>query len=260
MAMLLSFLAIAAAVVVSLIPPGVGVGAAFGGTRLHTWFVNIALFAFMMVSVGFAIKSRWDGIFIDRDNRISLSRFQLILWILLLVSSLFTAGLTNATHPSAVTGQGALEISVPPEVWALLGLGALTAVAAPVIKDARRSSGGQAQNSTVQNLAANAVKNSQNLTAVPTFDGDVLVKAESKDARWLDIISGDYNGSSFVDASKFQKLAFTVLLFCVYAVDLAELMNESAPVTEFPKVGAGFLALLGISHVAYLADKQLAST
>lgn len=260
MAMLLSLLALAAAVGASLFYPGVGVGTAFGGTRLYTWLVNIALFAFMLVSVGVAIKSRWDGIFIDRDNRISLSRFQLMLWILLLVSSLFTAGLTNATHPSAVAGQGALEISVPPEVWALLGLGALTAVAAPAIKDARRSSGGQTQNSTSQNSAANAVKDSQKLSAVPTFDGEVLVKAESKDARWLDIISGDYNGSSFVDASKFQQLAFTVLLVCVYAVDLAEVMNESMPVTEFPEVGAGFLAFLGISHVAYLADKQLAST
>lgn len=57
-----------------------------------------------------------------------------------------------------------------------------------------------------------------------------------------------------------QQLAFTLLLIAVYAMALRTRMAGSLDVDEFPEVDTGFLALLGISHAAYLADKQIGFT
>lgn len=232
-----------------------------GGGRPTTWFVTLALFAAMFAAAGYAIRSRWDGVFIDRDNRISLSRFQLIAWTVLLVSALFTAGLSNAMPTSSPTP---LLIDIPGEIWALLGLGAFSAVASPAIKDSKRGPAtGAAPPTDMQLEVASAVAADQKVAG--RFDGHVFVKATPQDARWIDLILGDYEGVRYVDAAKLQQLAFTALLIVVYTMSLWATMSGMtgkvpATITAFPKIDGGFIALLAISHAAYLADKQLAST
>src|SRR5258707_2665859 len=73
-------------------------GAGVTGFREGTWLVTLAFLATMLAVAGKTVCSRWDGIFIDRDNRISLARFQLIMWTALIVSALFTGRLTNMTR------------------------------------------------------------------------------------------------------------------------------------------------------------------
>src|ERR1041384_5400646 len=92
-----------------------------GGGRPQTWLVTLALIAAMLGVAGYAVCGGWGGIFIDKDNRNRLSRFQLIGWTILLVSALLTAGLTNAATPA---DPGPLLITIPQQIWALLGLGA----------------------------------------------------------------------------------------------------------------------------------------
>jgi hypothetical protein len=235
------------------------------GGRPEAWIATLILFIAMLVIAGWAVKRKWDGVFIDKDNRISLSRFQLIVWTVLLVSALFTAGLTNAAPPDVVVDP--LNITIPPQIWALLGLGTFTAVAAPAIKEGKRDAAGptpaapaRAQAAAQQDTVA-LVQKSQGLTAAPRFDGRVLAKATSADSSWLDLIMGDYEGSAFVDVSKLQKLAFTVLVVVVYGMGLWQVMVDGgAVIRNFPPVDTGLLALLGISHAAYLADKQIAAT
>jgi hypothetical protein len=233
------------------------------GSRSNAWIVTLVFLVVMLIVAGFAAKRRWDGVFIDKDNRISLSRFQLVVWTILLVSTLFTAGLTNATPPGAVVDP--LNIRIPPEIWALLGLGAFTAVAAPAIKEGKRGGANLAlvtdQVQAHQSAAGLTLQRDQKLAAPPFFDGRVLAKASSTDARWIDLIMGDYEGGGYVDVSKLQKLAFTVLVATVYGVGLWQVMSGTNPVIrDFPTVDPGLLALLGISHAAYLADKQIAGT
>jgi hypothetical protein len=239
----------------NVIHPGIGIPKVLGGGREWTWAFTLALFAAALVTAGYPVKSRWDGIFIDRDNQISLARFQIVLWTVLLVGSLFTAGITNATTQDS---QEALAITIPKEIWALLGLGALTAIAAPAIKGAKRALGGPAQAAVPsQARAASNMQADQSLRSTPEFDGLVLVK---QDARWFGMIQGDYEGSASVDTSKLQQLATTVLLVTVYSIALWNKMSTPGGIHGFPPVGDGFLALLGVSNAAYLADKQLART
>ena len=248
------------AVLINLLFGRIGIG------RADSWTATLLVFAIMMVIAGFAGKQRWDGIFIDRDNRISLSRLQLVLWTVLLVSALFTIGLTN----EVVSDRPPLDITIPEQIWALLGLGAFTAVAAPAIKDSRRQNpvtggaGNEAfhtRKTAAHESIADTVKAQQNLDETPVFDGDVLAKQTVRDARWIDLYMGDNEGSSFVDVSKLQQLAFTVLVVTVYGGDIWSLLNGNRGfIGALPPVSDGFLWLLGISHTAYLADKKLAST
>ena len=92
------------------------------------------MFIALLAYVGNSVKQRADGIFIDDRNRISLARFQLVLWTVLLVSALMTAGLSNA----ALGSPAPLTIMVPSQVWALLGIGAFSFVVAPVMVDSRK--------------------------------------------------------------------------------------------------------------------------
>ena len=86
----------------------------------------------------------------------------------------------------------------------------------------------------------------------------------------MDIIRGDTTaGFSQIDISKVQQLAFTILLVATYAaalygvmmVDLAKFAAtpDSVFITDFPPVDQGFVALLGLSHAAYLAYKKTAT-
>lgn len=242
---------------INVIGAGQGLAFYFGGGRAATWLLTLSVFMAIFAIAGFTVKSRWDGIFIDQDNRISLSRLQIVLWTISLVSCLFTAGLTNSTRP--MLERGPLEIDIPEQIWALLGLGAFTAVAAPAIKDTKRGASTQV-NAGGQLAAANQVRTDQRLSGTPTFDGEVLVKETAQDARWLDLIQGDYAGSSHVDTSKLQQLSFTVLLLSIYAVAIWRTMSSGGQVTQLPPLDGGFLAMLAISHAAYLADKQIATT
>jgi hypothetical protein len=293
-------------IMASLVNDGQGVAHYLGGGRPETWLFNLVVFGGMLLSAGRAINNRWFGVLIDRDCRMSLSRLQLVTWTMLLVSALLTMGLTNveargidpATQtqtppipppasgqqltPPPPTGQaqqplpkpapppGPLDINIPAQIWALLGLGALTAVSAPAIKNGKRAPNADPLlDSFDQDKAIAAVQSRQKIpdAALMSYDGAVLVKGEPKDARWSDLIIGDYQGAAFVDISKLQQLAFTALIVVVYGGSLWLKFNVVLdpkglviPLHDFPDVSNGLLALLGISHATYLADKQVGDT
>ena len=277
---ILVILLLVAALVVNLVGGKAGVGSYIGIGRPGSWLITLGLLAAALALAGYALLGRWDGILIDQDNRISLSRLQLVLWTIVLVSALLTAGLSNAVNPP---DEEPLRIHVPARIWALLGLGAFTAVAAPMMTEARQemnsvqtrtaevrcSVGGQppaplasAEPEGAQGRLSvtEALRRRQGLSASPCFAGDVIVKPEPRDARWIDLITGDNEGALHVDVSKLQQLAFTLLLISVYVLALNGRLAGVASVRRFPDADTGFLSLLTISHVAYLADLQAGMT
>ena len=134
---------------------------AFGLYTQTAWVVTLALIVMASAGLGKCVCQRWDGILIDSDNRISLSRFQLICWTVLLIGSLACIGIHNFVHGGNVTG--ALNIDIPPQIWSLLGLPAFTAITAAAIKDATRK-----EDTTVgAEATALAVQKQQGLDATP---------------------------------------------------------------------------------------------
>jgi hypothetical protein len=242
-------LAIALAVAVNVVRGAHGGIAYFLGLgRPITWLATLFLLAGALALIGIAVNHRWDGVFIDGRNKISLSRTQLICWSTLLVSALFTAGLAN----SALMDQTPLAITIPASIWALLGLGSFTAVASPLILERKTLA------PTPPSIAAasNALKTVQALSAVPIARGSVMQKMAPADARWIDLVLGDESDAAFVDISKVQKLAFTALLLVIYGAGLFSNFAMSGSVKHFPDVDPGFVALLAVSHAAYLGYKM----
>jgi hypothetical protein len=104
-----------------------------------------------------------------------------------------------------------------------------------------------------------------NLEKPGKFVGRVYANDSVKDARWINLVMGDYEGAAHVDISKLQHLALTMLLLLIYGLALWGVIDigltpQRGPVSAFPPISAGFLSLLGISHAAYLADKTGAQT
>src|SRR5262249_35501462 len=162
-------------------------------------------------------------------------------------------GLANISLGSATP----LEIKIPPEVWALLSLGSFTFVASPAILTQKERSG--ANNPRLAQITAN-LQASDGLTRQLEAEGPVVRKLSSDDGRWLDMFRGDEADADFVDFSKVQQFTFTALLWFIYATALARLFSESHPIAAFPAIDAGFIALLGVSHAAYLAYKATPKT
>ena len=225
------------------------------------WLISVAALISMLFTIGWAVHKRLDGVLIDRDNRISLSRPQFILWTLLVMSGLQAAGIfnTSATYPQTVDKDlmlGPLDIRISPEIWALLGLGSFTAVAAPLIKSRYRARPLRAPDDGT----AIAAKVAQDRGCVSgRFVGRVYQNASPKEARWIDLVMGDYEGAPHIDISKVQHLMLTMLLLLVYCLALYEILDKNLPLSEaipkFPDISPGMLSLLGISHAAYLAGK-----
>lgn len=222
MPMLLLFVLLALIAIINLIDPtsgGLGGWLEIGG-RPVTWVMTLGLFGAQLVCAGYIIKGCWDGVFMDKDGAISLARFQLILWTALLISALISAGLSNA----ALGHDKPLEIDIPPTVWSLLGLSSVTFVSALLITYRKKQ-----------------------LHLVTSAAGD-----------WRNLIRADQG--DFVDIGKLQKLAFTMMLITIYAMGLYDTMAEMeggdpAKIDGFPAVDDGFVALVGLSHTAYLVIK-----
>jgi hypothetical protein len=220
-----------------------------GLDRSFTWLATLVMFALLLVCAGKAVKNRWDGVFVDNRNRISLSRLQLVLWTLLLGSALLTAGLANV----AVGWPTPLQIAVPASVWALLGIGSFSFVASPVIL--RQAETQPAPPAKTQDAAKAAFKPTDGTTSPISFTGRVATKDEVKNAAWVDIVRGDTEDAAYVDVSKIQQLAFTALLLMVYGAALFGTFGAGREIVKFPDVDGGFVSLLGLSHAAYLAYK-----
>jgi hypothetical protein len=243
-------LAVIAAIAVNLVHGAHG-GLAFffGWGRPISWLATLVLLGAALGLIGLTVNQRWDGIFIDGRNKISLSRTQIICWSMLLISALFTAGLSNA---AALVAQP-LKITIPATIWSLLALGSFTAVASPMILEKKKVQGARPANMAA--IEATLARR-EGLTQPLKPNGSVVEKGTPADARWIDLVLGDEGDAASVDVSKVQKLAFTVLLLAVYGAGLFSTFSAAGVVDRFPEVDPGFVALLGVSHAAYLAYKM----
>ena len=69
---------------------------------------------------------------------------------------------------------------------------------------------------------------------------------------------GDKSDADMVDLSKVQHFVLTALLVLTYSAALFAMFGQvdgGTPIKKFPDIDNSFLALLGISHAAYLGYK-----
>jgi hypothetical protein len=196
------------------------------------WLIFMALMGITIVWIGYAITGVFDGFLIDSRNKMSLSRLQLILWTIVVLPAFLAAAVFNF-------GAGAvdpLNITVPPEVWGLLGISAGSLVGSGIIKSGRDPAD-----------PADPLNNQQ------------VVNEQPVQARVSDLFTGELVGSKdYLEVGKVQMFFFTLLVVFAYGKAIAAGFDNAGEIIDsLPDLSAGMLALLAISHAGYLANKSI---
>jgi hypothetical protein len=239
-------------------------------TLIRTQFLFVeAILIGLCVTAGLMIHNRVDGILIDDRNRISLSRFQWVVWLVLILGCYFAEVIWNVTQNQAFP-------VIQTQLLALLGISSGTAVVSNVITENKKTTPPppavptQAPTNTTTTPNARSTISSGPMTtasapppppATHRAIGAMAANSEPKVASWRDLFLGDEEATyRTVDISRLQKLIITVLLAAVFVTCLWSELGKAAVGAglKMPTFGDdtnGFLWLLGISHGAYLAQK-----
>lgn len=203
------------------------------------WIITALVITGLIIVIGWVVSGKWLGALVDSRNKMSLSQLQILLWTIVFVSSYFTIAFTFQT----------MNVYVPEELWALLGVSTGSAAGAIIIKGNKRA----------QEPAAR-------LNLNPATRVGLLSTANAP--SFADIFRGDEaTNATTVDISKVQMFFFTVAAVIGYVIALlsCDLTKSPADVTVkygayFPAFSAGLVTLIGISHTGYLTVKAAPRT
>jgi hypothetical protein len=263
-------------VLILLIPPAVLIAGWFLQPRWG-WLAMMALLVAFIVLVGHHIAGQWRGALIDERNKVSLSRFQTVLWTVLIVAAFLAAALYNIR-----SGQtDPLKIALPLQLWALLGI-SLTSLAGSVLvkqeKQRRRPDLTNAKKTlegalpgvgadSIAPLGGNQLVAAADPTNPTVNDpvvarGVLTVNETTAASSWSDMFRAEEVGNAgHLDLGKVQMFYFTLIIVFAYAAALGSLLaHPSGKITSFPALGDGATVLLGISHAAYLTTKAVSRT
>jgi uncharacterized protein (TIGR03437 family) len=179
---------------------------------LGSWLVTLGAVAVSLALIGLS-GGRWEATFIDNRNRMSLSKLQVILWTVAILSSIVSASCFNAGSLGDVTK--IIGVEIDPTLWALLGIPITSAIGTVLALSGKgsRTESQQELEETRKNLQATTGVPEQNIQN----NGHVLTKANLRDARWSDLVRGDDVGNGdTIDFSKVQQLYFTLLTLLIF--------------------------------------------
>jgi hypothetical protein len=207
-----------------LLPREVGRADGYDKARLVAWLVIFVLMGGFATIAGHGITGLMRGIFVDSRNRLSLSRVQMLLWTILVISGFLAAGLANIGAGDA----SALDVSIPEPLWLAMGISTTSMVASPLILSRRRRD-------------------------------DLQTKENQRESRWTDIFTGDdADDGDRLDLGKIQLVFFTVALVLAYGVALGHTFaTDGKVVHSLPPIDEAVVVLLTISHAGYLTKKAL---
>lgn len=223
---------------------------AIKGAQL-AWLLDLVFVAAGILVAGKAINGRWSGAFIDSRNRYSLSQVQAIAWLALVSSGIVAAGIANVIHGV----KAPLDLAIPIELLAAIGLSVTTMVGSPLIRSVKRGNTPD-QNQTARtfsNLGMQPTSNGVQVfgveatspaapppmpavapvvsfggtavvpTAAPTnfsatHEGTIVTMTSPQATGWADLIRGEETGNADkVDLGKIQLLYITAVAVVVYA-------------------------------------------
>lgn len=208
-----------------------------------TWGWILLIMVLFTVLASYLITDRLlFGWLINEQNRMSLSRLQMFLWTIVVLSAFVTAVFANLHLEHFET---AVSIAIPQELWLAMGISTASLVGTGLIQESKKE----------------REPTEDRIRAVNSRVG-LLAKADK--ASLLDLIRGEEVGNKgTVDLTRVQNLLFTFVLVGAYASSLGAMFAQLAtdtvnsPITRFPELGSSAIALLTISHAGYLSAKAI---
>jgi hypothetical protein len=212
---------------------------------LGYWILTAILMIFFLGTIGKAINGRWTGILIDHDHVMRLSRFQIVIWTVIILS----AFLAIATTRIYAGDPDPLNIAIDRSLWALLGISSASLVATPLILDVKKE----------KTLKQDVLDS--NVYPLENREGIAFKNQQDSDAKFTDIFEGDEIGNhKHVDMSKVQMFFFTIIAALSYIVLLFNLFSSGTMLTGLPLLPDGLIAIIAISHGTYLTYKMVDHT
>ncbi len=218
---------------------------------LCEWLLVEAVLIGLLVSAGYLVNRRLDGVLVGVENRISLPRFQWVAWFIVLLGGYFTISVWN------VALHGTFP-HIQQELLVLLGIVSGSTVVSNVISDRQKNTPGATPPPDNPKIGE------------PTQLGLVDYNVDPSEACWADLYLGDEVANrNAIDISRLQKLIITILLLFAYITRIwLALANthggtfalKGGTFSDMPNIDATFVWLLGISHAAYLGYKATPKT
>ena len=223
---------------------------------LVVWLIVMVLLGICFVVIGEGTTGLWQGLLIDSRNKMSLSRLQLVLWTLLVLSALITVALFNIRNSRV---EDPLRITVPSQVWGLLGISTASFVTAATIKSQKKNMNVSDDATKRTTEALKKVGDDPRKLADP--QGSLVAYERPRDAGVSDLFKGDeVVSAAYLDLGKVQVFFFTLIVVFAYAAEMGALLYGTPhPIRALPDLSTGIVALLGISHAGYLTSKAVPS-
>lgn len=228
-----------------------------GAWRLATWLLNIILLGAFFLVIGDGVTGIfWRGCLIDNRNRVSLSRLQLLLWTVVVLS----AFLTVATFKIHSDPKGdPLNIKVPVQVWGLLGISTGSSVSAAALKYVKRNT--SADKDALESALKTTKKSmtSEEEKQATEREGLLATKSALNDSSISDLFTGDEVGSAAqLELGKVQMFFFTLIVVLAYGINVGSILYSVGGLPKaLPDVSEGMVVLLLISHAGFLGAKSI---
>jgi len=240
------------------------------------WIGTLVLLAGFATVAGHGILGLWLGLLIDERNKMSLSRLQMILWTIVVLSGFLTAALWNISKGQV----DALAIAVPAQLWLLMGISTTSLIGSPLIRSTKMTepvaaNAAQSKMIAIQEQQTRAELIRQGLTDKEIdILGKIVIWKWPWDARLADLFQGEEIGNAaHLDLGKIQMFYFTLVLVLAYAVMLGTMFSGigithispdgkfiTSAISGLPSLPDGMVALLGISNGGYLGNKVIPHT
>jgi hypothetical protein len=243
--------------------------------------LTMASIIMVALSAGLGVMGRPLGLFIDKRNRMSLTKIQFAIWLVILMGPLAAYALFNVgfwaedmsriqdgvafVANAAKTDQqltpwstklaGLLEFipSMEMTLWALIGISGGTTIVSSFIT--------QPGSTPASPGGATPV--------LPPRRTRILTNDDPKDAKLADLVYGETaEDDGVVDSTRVQTIVITSVLAAIYVSLVLETAERIGGLTageafnagrqvfaSMPPVGATFLWLLGLSHATLLGGK-----
>ncbi|HXQ81344.1 MAG TPA: hypothetical protein VN775_08535 [Opitutaceae bacterium] len=224
--------------------------------------ISAALVAVMVV-LGRAIVDRPMGVLINEQNIMSLSRFQMAVWTIVVIASYFSYALLRikAVGFAAIDPTNKfdpLDITIDPHLLLLMGMSATSFVASPLILGTKKDK----EPDTAVTAKTAQVSGDSQAEVEDNRQGTLYANTGIADARLTDLFQGDELGNTMhIDMAKVQMFFFTVISALAYLILVYR--NLKAPAQDLgnlPVLSDGVVYALGISHAGYLASKGIDHT
>jgi hypothetical protein len=203
----------------------------YKGQPATAFFAAVLGLVGMVVITGLTAGKRILGALINERYVMSLSRFQAVLWTVLVVAAYAAIALPQIAKGVAIAD--IFKIAIQPELLALMGISYGSAVGSSMLSAVKTGK-------TPQNADGNS-------------DGVLFKNTDPSKASIFDIFEGDeIADQNVVDISKVQMFFFTAIGAAAF---ISSAVNHDLAKNAIPLLPDSLLALMGVSHAAYLGGK-----